>query len=243
MQSDDYMKIDQYLQGELPAAEREALEARFREEPELAAELEMRQQMDTYLRTQKQLPGLQEKMAALSQEHFDRMDKPKVRQLARRRLFYAVAVAATFALLLFVWNPFASNDLYSQFADHAPLAIVEKGGEEALATQAEQAFGAGNYQVAYEALVELNAQTSTDPQVLLALGISALETGQMTEARQAFGILAEGQTALREYGSWYLILCHLKEGDNKAALELMQQTDFTDFSLASKAGLLRQALE
>ncbi len=243
MQSDDYMKIDQYLQGELPAAEREALENRFWEEPELAAELEMRQQMDTYLRTQAQLPGLQEKMASLSQEHFGRMAKPKVRQLARRRLYYAVAVAATFALLLFVWNPFASNDLYSQFAEHPPLALVEKGGEEALATQAEQAFEAGDYQAAYEALAELNAQAPTDPQVLLALGISALETGQLTAARQSFETLAGGQTALREYGSWYLILCHLKEGNNESARELLQQTDFRDFSLASKAELLRQELQ
>lgn len=243
MQSDDYMKIDRYLQGELPEEEQQALEARLLEEPELAAELEMRQQMNTYLQTQAQLPDLRDKMAALSQEHFGQLDKPKVRQLARRRLFYTVALAAAFALLFLLWDPFGSANLYPQFADHPQLALVEKGDQEVLATQAEQAFEAGDYQTAYDALTGLRNQQVDDPQVLLALGISALELGQLEEARQTFEQLADGQTTLREYGSWYLILTYLKEGNVETTKTLLQQTVFTDSFLDSKAKLLQQKLE
>lgn len=243
MQADDYLKIDRYIQGELPEAERVELEARLQEEADLAAELELRQQMNTYLRTQAQKPALEQKMAALGQEHFGQMDKVKIRQLARRRLLYVVATAAVFALLLFVWDPFASTDLYRQFAQHPPLALVEKGSAEELANQAEQAFEQEDYAQAYEALAELQSQFPDDPQLQLGLGVSALETERLAEARRYFETLANGQTALQEYGQWYLILCLVKEENTAEAKDALATTTFTDPYLAEQANLLQAELE
>ena len=243
MKADDYTKLDQYLQNELPEAERAAFEARLQTEADLAAELQLRQQMDTYLRTQQQLPSLQEKMAALGKQHFAQTDKPRVRQLARRRLFYVLGAAAAVALVLLVWNPFSRGNLYEQFAQHPPLALVERAENQDLATQAEQALESNEFAQAYDLLKELLAANPDNPQLLLALGISALETDRSAEASRYFTELANGSTALSEYGSWYLILTAIKDGNQSLARQYLDGQTFTDPYLQAQADRLEQQLE
>ncbi len=85
MQADDYTIIDRYLQGELSAEEQADFELRLQSDAALAAQLNFRQQANTYLRTQQKLPDLEKKMASLSKDYFATADKAKIRRLARRR--------------------------------------------------------------------------------------------------------------------------------------------------------------
>ena len=243
MQADDYQKIDQYLQDELPEAEKTAFLARLKQEPDLADELQTRQEMHTYLRTQAQLPELEKKMAGLSAQYFGDAAKPRVRQMARRRLFYVMGVAAAIALLLLVWNPFSQGGLYDQFAEHPALAFVEKGAGEEQLMAAERAFAAGEYEEAYTALGAVLSAGTVNPQLQLALGISALETGQTDEALSLFSELATGTTALREYGQWYQILTYVKMEDFPQAIQLLQNNQFNDPLLKEQAAALRSELE
>ena len=243
MRTDDYLKIDQYLQGELPADEIKDFEQRLKEEEDLAAEYEMRQQMNTYLRTQERLPELQKKMAELNSQHFGENPKPALRSIARRRLFMVVGLAAAIALLLLVWNPFSQGQLYDQFADHPALALVEKGETEEQLSSAAQAFENGDFAEAYRLLKSVEATELNNPQVYLALGISALETNQMTEAQQIFADLAGGDSALREYGIWYQALSFVKAEDYEAAKELLQNNQLNDPQLRQQAAALLAELE
>ena len=243
MQADDYTIIDRYLQGELSAEEQADFELRLQSDAALAAQLNFRQQANTYLRTQQKLPDLEKKMASLSKDYFATADKAKIRRLARRRLFYVVGVAAAIALLLLVWNPFSSGNMYGTFADHPPLALVERAGNEATAAQAEEALEAGNYKVAYELLRTLSQATPSDPQLQLALGISALETDRFAEAEASFSTLATGNSALKEYGSWYQILLALKKNQAERVRTLLDSVSFSDPALQAKAQELKAALD
>ncbi|MEL6657247.1 MAG: hypothetical protein AAFY48_11160 [Bacteroidota bacterium] len=245
MRADDYLKLDQYLQNELSEAEKTAFEARLTDEPDLADELNVRQQMNTYLRTQAQLPDLEKKMAGLSTQYFDDAAKPRVRQMARRRLLYVVAAAAVVALLLFVWNPFSPSgtQLYADYVQHPPLAFVVKGSLEEQVATAERAFRAKEYETVYQSLQGPIAAGEGNPQLQLAFGISALETGRFEEAQRTFAPLAAGASAQREYGLWYQIMTYVRSDNFPQAIELLQKNQFKEPLLKEKAAALRSELE
>ncbi len=245
MQADDYLKIDQYLQNELSEAEKMAFQARLANEPDLVDELNVRQQMNTYLRTQANLPDLEKKMAGLSAQYFGDASKPRVRQMARRRLFYALAAAAAIALLLLIWNPFSSSaaQLYADYGKHPSLSFVVKGSVEEQVATAERAFRNGEYETVYQALQKVISTGEDNLQLQLAFGISALETGRIDEAQAVFTELATGNADQREYGRWYQILTHVKSDNFPQAIELLQKNQFNEPLLKKQAAALRSELE
>ena len=243
MNEEDYKLLDQYLQDELTDDQKTALLERLTSDEALAAALELRQQMHTYLRTQAQQPGLEEVMKDLGRTYFaPAKEEIKIVPMARRRWSVWVGVAAAIALILLIWNPFGPDNLYQAYADHPPLALVEKGDGQALAQQAEVAYQQGDFATAYPLLNELTALSSANVQLQLALGISALETGRTTKARQFFEELANGNSALRSYGQWYLALSYLKTEDFAQAKIELQKLDDADPALYTKAAQLLEAL-
>lgn len=243
MRTDDYLKIDQYLQGELPPNEVPDFEKRLGSEQDLATEFKVRQQMNTYLRTQEQLPELQKKMAGLNDQYFGNSPKPALRTVARRRLLMVVGLAAAIALLLLVWNPFSQGQLYDQFAEHPALALVEKGSGEEERAAAGLAYEAGDFEEAYRILKTITTEEQSSPQLYLALGISALETNRVQEAEQYFSILASGNSALQEYGLWYQALTFVKTENYDTAKELLLNNQFNDPQLQQQAAALLTELE
>lgn len=243
MEEEDYKLLDQYLQDELPDDQKAAFRQRLKEEEPLAAELELRQQMHTYLRTKAQQPDLEATMKNLGSTYFSPLEKgAKIVPMNRRRLYVGLSIAAAIALVLLVWNPFDSGNLYNAYAQHPPLALVEKGDALVLAQQAEAAYGEKDYKTAYGLLNELTDLSSENVQLQLALGISALETGRTTKARQLFEELAEGNSALRNYGRWYLALSYLKTEEFAQAKAELQKLDDSDPALYDKAAELLEEL-
>jgi tetratricopeptide (TPR) repeat protein len=243
MNEEDYKLLDQYLQGELPDDQKKAFEERLQTDEALAAELELRQQMHTYLRTQARQPALEEAMQNLGNTYFSQDGKSaKILPIGRRRLYLGLGIAAAIALLLLIWNPFGTGNLYKAYAKHPPLALVEKGDTRTLAQQAEVAYQEQDYAKAYSLLNELTDLSSKNVQLQLALGISALETGRTTKARQLFEELAEGNSALRNYGRWYLALSYLKTEEFDQAKTELQKLDDSDPALYDKAAQLLEEL-
>jgi tetratricopeptide (TPR) repeat protein len=243
MNEEDYKLLDQYLQGELPDDQKAAFEQQLQTDEALAAELELRQQMHTYLRTQAQQPGLEAAMENLGSTYFSTEEEgAKIVPIGRRRLYLVLGIAAAIALLLLIWNPFGPGNLYKAYAEHPPLALVEKGDAQALAQQAEVAYREEDFAKAYKLLNELTDLSSANVQLQLALGISALETGRITKARQLFEELAEGNSALRNYGRWYLALSYLKTEEFTQAKTELQKLDNSDPALYDKAAQLLEAL-
>jgi FimV-like protein len=231
MEASDYLLIDQYLQGELPEEAQPAFEQRLQDDRAFAEALRERQQMQNYMKHQVQKPALEKRMADLGARYFqdeantDSADPKEgiVVPLWRRKPIWLVAAAAAIALILLVWNPSqTSANLYEQYALHPTLALQERSVDGSSLETAEQAFNQGQYEAAYTQLSALEEQLQENPQLKLSLGIAALETDRVQEGRAQFEALAEGDTALQEYGRWYLALSYVKTGDNEAARPLLQ---------------------
>ena len=214
MHVDDYILIDQYLQGELPEARRSTFEARLREEADFAQALEEREELNRYLRAQAQLPALQEKMDALGKQYFEGADEPSavVRPLWQKPWVVVVGIAAAITLVLLLWNPLQDTGLYGRYDAHPELALVQRSGMAENSADLQAAYNNGDYEQAYEGLKVLVDEDAQNTQAQLALGISALETDRLEEARTVFEGLAEGNTAFQEYGRWYLALSYVKAG-------------------------------
>lgn len=236
MKEEDDVLISRHLAQELDENEQTAFAARLAAEPDLARELEQRRREQTFLRTEATLPDLRQRMDALSDQYFKSHEKkartqvqeevsPKpgatVRRLGWRRWVPAAGIAAAVALVLVIWNPFASGDGYEQFADYAPIYLTEKSSDTApAAAAAEAAFNAGRYAEAYRQLSAYLAQRPQDTEARLALGIAALETDRDGEAQTIFSDIASGTSALADDGRFYLALAYFKAEDPRARATL-----------------------
>lgn len=250
MEASDYLLIDQYLQGELPEEGQAAFQQRLETDPGFAAAFRERQQMQRYLQHQAKVPQLKAKMVALGAQHFKAEAKGatdsaegKVVPLWRRTPIAIAAAAAAIALILLVWNPFqASGNLYEQYAAHQPLALQERNLDGLDSEAAEQAYNEGQYEAAYTRLSTLVEQKPDNPQLQLALGISALETDRVQEARMQFEALANGDTALQDFGRWYLALSFVKTGEYDRAKPLLRALTQQPSAFRPQAEALLQRL-
>lgn len=246
MNENDKKLISAYLLDDLSPEDRTSLESRLGEEPELARELADQQEFRTYLKTREQRPALDAKMAELAGtfraigEQETSTPKAKVRRL--RPWMGAVGVAAAIALLVLVFNPFASPDLYRQYAQHQPLNLVEKGDSEAMAEAAQAAFNAGDYAQAYPQLKAYLEKEPADVPAQLALGIAALETDRQQEAESIFSSLAGGESVLAAAGQFYLGLAYLKNEKPAQAREALQGVPATHPDYGPRARDLLNAL-
>jgi len=258
MNEENDILISRYLAADMGLPELAAFEARLAAEPALAAELQRRKEELTFFRTEAALPDLEAQMATLATQHFQSAPEgelgqeawtqvqgkgkkeqgkkggqtAKIRTLNWKRWLPATGIAAAVALVLLIWNPF-STDPYQQFALHAPLYLTEKGDAAAeAATAAQQAFNAGDYAEAHSQLILYLQQNPDDNEARLAFGIAALETDRDAEARAIFIELANGTTAFKDDGQFYLALAYFKAGDTRAKAELEKiSPDNSDFGV------------
>ncbi len=243
MKEEDDILISRYLAEELDDKNKTALEARLAEEPTLATELEQRRHELTFLRTEASLPDLKSRMQELGSQHFkeslgntttDQTASPQhpatntakqeatVRRLRWKRWAPAVGIAAAVALVLLIWNPFATAAPYEQFAQYDPVYLTEKSSDAAAAAApAEAAFNAGHYSEAYKQLTNYLTQRPDDNEARLALGISALETNREAEAETIFADIAAGSSALNDDAQFYLALTYFKIEDPRAKATLL----------------------
>ncbi len=243
MKEEDYKKIDQYLQGELPKEENALFQSRLSEDQEFAAAFEIRQQMTNYLQASLQQPALEAKMEEFGKQYFKESTPSSGKRVKMPFLRIGLAIAAAIALLLMVWNPFNSVNLYTQYAAaHPPLALVEKNAATNLAQKAEQAYANKEYENAYIALSEIIQTEPNNVQASLALGISALESGRINEAQSIFNNLANGSSILKSYGQWYLALSYLKTDENEKAKSILETLDNNEPALKKKATELLKKL-
>lgn len=219
MEENDISLLDDYFNGLLPQTEQEAVRSRVATDPDFAREFELRQQMDDWPRREPGRKALAETLTVLNAEFFQASataKEPVMRATVNWRRYLAAA-ASVAVLIAAVWYfAFPEPSLYSQYAQHPPLALVERGASETAASAAERTFNAGNYGAALAALDSLLQIQPENPVASLYQGICLLELKRFADARAALAGLATGQSALRADAIWYTALSYLPE-NNPAA--------------------------
>ncbi|MEQ8702975.1 MAG: tetratricopeptide repeat protein [Phaeodactylibacter sp.] len=217
-------RIDEYLSDQLSAADQQAFEEELNRDPELRRQVDLQRDMAFLLSHQKDRAALKAQMEQTGADFF--AEAPSSRPKARIRWIGWAATAAAAAILLFVlWPVFVQPDLYQQYAEFPPLALSEKGTATTNWAATEQTFNTGDYTEAVEQLEDYLQAFPNDQQARLYLGISRMETGQLTNARLLFAIVATKAPGLSDYAQWYTALSYLKEGDKEAARSVLEQIE------------------
>ena len=215
--------IDRYRNGLLSDAERTAFELRLETETELRRALDQERELFDFLAGEHQREALLPELDRLGVQHFKTESKKapaRTVSLHRRRRWWSVAATILIFLAIGLWwwtRPLTPQQLYAQYATPPTLALTEMGGTETAAALADRYFNAGNYAAALEPLRSL----SDDPRARLALGISLVETDALAEGREILRALAEGNSALRESGRFYLAVSFLKTDEEQQARDLL----------------------
>jgi tetratricopeptide (TPR) repeat protein len=252
MQTDDYKLIDQYLRGELDEATQEQVRARLSSDEAFAEELEFQQEIKGFVAHREGRKKLEEQLKQLRSEASKSGGSGSIAAPAtkeptakivplRRRILYVVGVAAAIAVVVFfAWPYLMPGSLYDQFNDHQVLALQERGDLDELITEAETAFNDGDFEAAYTKLTEFSQSNGDDVRAQLALGIAALETDRLAEAKAIFASLSSGQSAVKDNASWYLALAYVKEGDLERARNILNGIPEGTFWAGKAQELLEQ---
>ncbi len=225
MNEKDFTLIDDYFNGILPEGEAEKLRDRAVADGELAREMNLRGEMEGFLKSNPARLKMAEQMAGLGGEFFEKkaastdgaavvaLPKKQMQVVGGGRRFW-LAVAAAGALLvvavLFLNQPKKAIE-YAQFSTHEPLNLTVKG--DGPVNGAELFFNKKDYPAALAELEKRAAEQPGDVQIALYRAICLIETGRTADARAILQPIADGATAWAAEGRWYLGLSFLKEGD------------------------------
>jgi tetratricopeptide (TPR) repeat protein len=225
MEQNDIILLDRYFDDQLSPQERQTVEARVLTEPELGADFALRQQQMLWLQQEPRRQAMLAQTADLGAQYFgeeEAVAPAPIRVTWTRRLLAAAAAVALLAVAVWVFRG-AEKPTYAGYVQHAPLQLIQRGAAENTAVAAENAFNAGRYAEALPLLQNLrNAQP--DNQVLqLYEGICYLEMNRNAEAMVVFQAIANGNSALKGEGVWYLALSHWKNGDITTCKQVLQQ--------------------
>lgn len=236
---DESKRIDEYLSGQLSAADQQAFEEELNRDPELRAQVDLQRDMAFLLSHQKDKAALRAQLEQTGAEFFREGESARPKARVRWIGWAATAVAA--AVLLFVfWPVFMQPDLYQQYAEFPPLALSEKSTATTNWAATEQAFNTGDYA---EAAVQLEDYLETfpeDQQARLYLGIAQMETGELETARRLFAEVRAAAPGLSDYAEWYRALSFLKgNAPEKARATLKSITEGSPFYEEAQA-ILRQ---
>jgi hypothetical protein len=223
MTSDDNILI-RYLDGELSIVEKDELEKELELNSDLKDEL-------IRLRTTREavkLFGLQQKVGNLHGEMMNEL-RPATRSIgsARKRIRYAVAIAASIILVVGIYMVYnfvtlSSEKVYN--ANYQAYELANMRGESITETPMEKAFRQKQYKQVL-ALHKKNTSETTKEKFLS--GVSAMELDNNAQAINFFkSVKAENElTGKNDFGDeadYFLALTYIRNKDYDYALELLK---------------------
>lgn len=220
-------KIERYLLGAMQAEEKQAFEEEVRRNADLRLALELQQDIHRGIsyHFQSDLKGM------LQREEGDMANPRQGRHPGQRRFLLALAVAASFVLLLlagywYIASQQTPTDLYYAHYQPYPNIInpLERSGAAPTDPMARAmlAYEQANYDVAIS-LFEQQAEQLT-PAYKFYLALSLLEVG---ESSRTVALLEEVAASENESlflpALWYRGLAHLKANRTDEAREVLNQ--------------------
>lgn len=217
---EDQILIEMYLDNAISPTDLLSFEKRLKEEEHLASALTKQSEIHRFLRNREDRNDLK---SMLEKQTIPQGKKPTkvIPFYASNWTKLAIGVAAIF-LIVMVWQPWVSPDVYQQFAQHKPLSLTERGTQNNLA-ELEQTFNGKDYEQSAAFLKIYVAKSPEDIKAQLYLGISYLELGDYEQAEILLQKIAKGQSVFKEEAIWYSALSNIKQGNNTEALRSLEK--------------------
>ena len=236
-----YSLIERYFDQGLSSSEQEELQAAMQEDSELLTAFELRQEMEHFLETDQKRQQAHQLFEELGEQHFV-PEKGSSKVFRLRPVISILALAAAIALILIIWQPWQSGDLYQQYAQHQSINLVERNNEQEVLDRLQNAFNNQEYELAYQEVNKLKS-LDTDAQLQLIKGIAALETDRNEDAEKVLEQLAAGGSAYSEDAIWYRGLLAIRLKNWQAARLWLNSLPGDSFWFAKAQALLEELPE
>lgn len=243
-EEEQFNHIDQYINGKLSDAETKAFEQQIQNNPNLAEEVALHQELGEFL-SDAQGIALETQLTAVGEEFsqaYQQKNTPKT-----STSFYWVAAASLLLFLSVAWwfsSPKSSEALFAAHYETYVSDELERSNntissplEEAL-----KAYNSQDYQTAQAQFkTQLDASTARSNNsnlIRFHLAMIHLEQQEYTLAQMYLNEILTNTTSLyHQQAHWFLALIQLKTGQPQAAKQSLQQV----LNLSSKGKYAHQA--
>lgn len=217
-------QLVRYLDGELSAVDKKAVEDLLAADPVVKSELESLQQTRAAVR----FYGLRQKVGTIHGEMMEELNPRVVKMSSGKKILrYSLAAAASIVLLVgayLAYNFFtlSPNKVFSANYNTYELSTLRDGGEPA-PSKAEKAFREKDYK---EVLRLHDTGTELTPRSEFLCGVAALELKDDPKAIKCFREVLDaaaqtGQPVLKDESEYYLSLSYIRNRDYDFALPIL----------------------
>lgn len=213
----NYEIIDQYLAGELTGEELAVFEKQMQANPALAGEVELYKRLGEDIKQVTQPDKTEEEL----RQHLDLLSKeyirPKARIVKMKKIWWLGAAVAAAAIVLLIVQPFAREQFNNEklFAYYSAktdeLSPVQRGGsDDAELIKVAELYNNKKYQQVLPMLEKVITTHPNDKDLLLAKGVSLLQTGNDQAAITVFDEIIKTETVYKNPALWFKGLSFLK---------------------------------
>jgi tetratricopeptide (TPR) repeat protein len=223
MNEEIYLSFDRYLANEMPTDERAAFELKLTSDTAFEEKFRIYQEIQEIVgpryRGEEQEIVFRNNLALIGNEEV--VDKTG-RTIKMK--WYAWAAAASVAIICaFLFYTSSSTPEYSAYARYEPLALAERGNEDAATLKAQQAFNTHQYAEAVAAINDLLERDGNNDALKLYKGISLLELDRVAEANSLFTEVSHTSSIYKDKALWMLALSALKQKDYKTCEDFLKK--------------------
>lgn len=234
-------KIEMYLDGELDQKETFAFQKRLLEEPDLAKEFKLRNEVNQAI-LDDDVANLKDILKRIHKKHSSRNPNRVIRIFHKNKILASGMAAALLVLVLlgsifiFSEEEVSNNTLFNNYYSGDDAVMISRSSatssSELIIKDALLAYQEKNYQKTIKLLSDFEQNALAN----YYLGLAFLETGKTDNAIRIFNNLIEDKDNLFvEQAEWYLGLCYLKTNNNTKAKELFEKIADSDNIFKIKA--------
>ena len=233
METERDQKIQAYLDNEMSDSDRTEFEDLLRTDEELKKEVDDLLQLNSDLLA----AGHDSFKAEVNQ-----WESKHKNGLAKARVYNLLAIAATVAVVFFIFNYFTgekdpdNEKLYAAYYSPYQDMILTRGesvDSENILYKGMTAYNEMDYQIAAELLEQYRINNRENYGVALYLAISQTELGRYEPAIRNY------QTAMQDpmfvqQAQWYLALLYIRKNDNASAVSVLNEIRSNDEHFMNK---------
>ncbi|KAA1247438.1 tol-pal system YbgF family protein [Aquimarina sp. RZ0] len=234
-----YELFERKINGELSAKEEGRLLLIINNDKAIADEFRIYKEWSSYLGSNLNLmqeqSDLENNLKEIGNAFFTQKSGEKKAKIIKIPS-WGYAVAASIAIILGVYIFTKSKPTYNDFVSIPELSIIERGVENEIINNAEEAFNSKNYDKAGKYLSELLKNDETNSVYLFYYGITLIEQNKSKEASQIFATLQKGSSAYKYRAIWFEALNQLKQDNKDQCIELLKTVpkEAEDYTQAQK---------